>query len=98
MPYATLTLQSDGETAIITLNRPEKRNAISTEMIEELLAALDQAETGPARVVIPFVTSPYTTAGELGDGNDLTLYEVANVAGATLRLAKAPPANLLLTW
>ena len=52
MPYATLTLQSDGEIVIITLNRPEKRNAISTEMIEELLAALDLAETPPARVVI----------------------------------------------
>jgi len=52
MPYHTLTLQLDGERAIITLNRPEKRNAISTQMIEELLAALDEAEASPARAVI----------------------------------------------
>jgi len=52
MPYHTLTLQFDGERAIITLNRPEKRNAISTQMIEELLAALDEAEASPARAVI----------------------------------------------
>jgi len=52
MPYATLTLQTDGDIAAITLNRPEKRNAISTEMIEELLAALEEAEASPARVVI----------------------------------------------
>ncbi len=52
MPYATLTLRTDGEIATITLNRPEKRNAISSEMIGELLAALDQVESGPARVVI----------------------------------------------
>ena len=37
---------------IITLNRPEKRNAISPAMIDDLLGALDEAERGPARVVI----------------------------------------------
>lgn len=52
MPYATLLLNIEGEVATITLNRPEKRNAISTEMIEELLAALDECEKGPARVAI----------------------------------------------
>ncbi len=52
MPYTTLTLQIEDELATITLNRPDKRNAISTEMIEELLAALAEAEPSPARVVI----------------------------------------------
>ncbi len=52
MPYSTLTLQIEVELATVTLNRPEKRNAISTEMIEELLAALGEAESSPARVVI----------------------------------------------
>jgi len=44
--------KGEGELATITLNRPEKRNAISTEMIEDLLAALDKAEAGAVRVVI----------------------------------------------
>ena len=52
MPFNTLTLELADHGATITLNRPEKRNAISTEMIEELLAALDEAETSRARVVI----------------------------------------------
>jgi len=52
MPYQTLKTSAEGGVATITLARPEKRNAISTEMIEELLAALDEAERGPARVVI----------------------------------------------
>jgi methylglutaconyl-CoA hydratase len=52
MSYLTLWLVQSGEIATITLNRPEKRNAISTRMIEELLAALSEAETSPARVVI----------------------------------------------
>lgn len=52
MTYATLKLETEGELATITLNRPEKRNAISTAMIEELLSALDEAEKSVARVVI----------------------------------------------
>jgi methylglutaconyl-CoA hydratase len=52
MSYKTLLLATEGEIATITLNRPEKRNAISTEMIEELLAALDACEKAATRVVI----------------------------------------------
>ncbi len=52
MSCQTLTLQIEGEGARITLNRPEKRNAISTAMIGELLAALDEAEGSSARTVI----------------------------------------------
>jgi methylglutaconyl-CoA hydratase len=52
MPFHTLKLTLERALAIITLDRPEKRNAISSEMIEELLAALDEVEAGPARVVI----------------------------------------------
>lgn len=52
MPHATLTLEFEGELATITLNRPDKRNAISTQMIDELLAALGEIESGPARVAI----------------------------------------------
>lgn len=52
MAYRTLNLTVEGEVAMVTLNRPDKRNAISTEMIDELLAALDELEAGAARVVI----------------------------------------------
>lgn len=48
----SLRFEIEGGIATITLNRPEKRNAISGEMIEELLAALQEIEAGPARVVI----------------------------------------------
>lgn len=50
--YKTLQLKQDSEIATITLTRPEKRNAISVQMIEDLLEALGEAETGTARVVI----------------------------------------------
>jgi methylglutaconyl-CoA hydratase len=52
MSYQTLQLAVTGEIATITLNRPEKRNAISPEMIVEILAAFDEVEFSPARVLI----------------------------------------------
>ena len=52
MTFETLQLETAGEVATVTLNRPEKRNAISTQMIEELLAALEKIESGAARVAI----------------------------------------------
>jgi methylglutaconyl-CoA hydratase len=52
MAYSTLKLQTSGDIATITLSRPEKRNAISTEMMNDLMGALGEIETGSARVVI----------------------------------------------
>ena len=52
MTYNTLKLEQQNQIATITLKRPEKRNAISSQMIQELMAAFDEAENGPARVVI----------------------------------------------
>ena len=51
MGYPTLTYQVDGALATIALTVPEKRNAISAQMIADLLGALDQAEQA-ANVVI----------------------------------------------
>ncbi len=48
MGYSTLNFQYDGNgIATITLNVPEKRNAISSQMVGELLDAFRQAEKGP---------------------------------------------------
>lgn len=52
MKFETLLLETSGHLSTITFNRPEKRNAISTQMIAELHAVLDEIERTPARVVI----------------------------------------------
>ena len=49
MPFKALHLEFTGDIAMITLSRPEKRNAISPEMIVELLSAFDEVEASPAR-------------------------------------------------
>lgn len=50
--YSTLILDIAGEIANITLNRPDKRNAMSAAMIAELQTALDEIEKSHARVGI----------------------------------------------
>jgi len=53
MGYSTLNFQDDGHGIVtVTLDVPEKRNAISSQMIGELLDALENAEKGSSRVVI----------------------------------------------
>jgi len=52
MTYRTIELGVDGGVATITLNRPDKRNAISYELIDDLLAALDEVAKSPALVLI----------------------------------------------
>jgi methylglutaconyl-CoA hydratase len=50
--YATLTLAFDGPVATLTLNRPEKRNAISYQLIEELHHALHDVQTSRSHILI----------------------------------------------
>jgi enoyl-CoA hydratase/carnithine racemase len=48
-----VTIERDGEIAVITMNRPEKRNALSLEMMRELDGALAAAaEAADARAIL----------------------------------------------
>jgi len=50
--YATLKLDYDGAVATLTFNRPEKRNAISYELIEELHHALAEVQKSRVHILI----------------------------------------------
>lgn len=52
MSYTTIQLGSTAQVATVTLNRPDKRNAISYELIDELLTALDEVIRSSALVLI----------------------------------------------
>lgn len=52
MAYNTIQLAYDSGLAIITLNRPDKRNAISYELIEDLLSAFDEIAKSSALVLV----------------------------------------------
>ena len=81
MSFHTLELAYESRIATITLNRPEKRNALSFEMIGELLAALDEIEQSDALVVI------FTGAGQAFCAG-MDLEELKSVTG------KSPAENL----
>jgi methylglutaconyl-CoA hydratase len=76
MEYQTLQLSFDASVATITLNRPEKRNAISFALVEELLGALDEIERSSAQVVILTGAGKAFCAG-------LDLDELKNLLGKT---------------
>jgi methylglutaconyl-CoA hydratase len=49
---SVVRVEDEGGVRTITLNRPEKRNALTPELQEELMAALGGAEAAGARVVV----------------------------------------------
>jgi enoyl-CoA hydratase/carnithine racemase len=47
MPYQHLIRSTDGQLGIITLNRPERRNALSLDLMLELIGCLDELTAAP---------------------------------------------------
>jgi len=53
MPYENLLVASDGPVRVVTLNRPNRRNALSLELMLELIDSLDAiGRDGEVRAVI----------------------------------------------
>ncbi len=70
MDFEQITYEVRGTTAIITLNRPERRNALSHKLQQELAAALAEADDhNPVHCVVLRGAGPHFCAGA-----DLTEY------------------------
>jgi methylglutaconyl-CoA hydratase len=52
LSYRTILVADDAEIRTITLNRPERRNAMTPEMREELIATMEEAALSSCRVVV----------------------------------------------
>jgi methylglutaconyl-CoA hydratase len=52
LSYITILVAENESVRTITLNRPERRNAMTPEMQTELIAALEESATGRWRVVV----------------------------------------------
>lgn len=70
-PYQSILVDSAGGTATITLNRPERRNAIGTVMTNELLWALEDA-TGDESVRSIVITGAGKAFCAGGDFSQMT--------------------------
>ena len=64
MAYEQIAYEVKGTTAIVTLNRPERRNALSGQLLRELNAALKEAdEYNPVHCVVLRGAGPHFCAG-----------------------------------
>jgi len=98
MTYETLNLTEDGAIATITLNRPEKRNAISFLLVDEIMAALDAIQQSAAQVVLLTGAGKAFCAGMdleelktlLGKSHDENVSDSARMAGLFRRLYDFP--------
>ena len=52
MDRHAVNFRKDGNVAIITLNRPEVRNALSADTLEDLASALEDCKAGDVRAVV----------------------------------------------
>jgi len=102
MNYHALQLAQDRGVASITLNRPEKRNAISFELVNELLQALEEIEHSTAQVVILTGAGKAFCAGMdldelkslLGKSHEENLQDSARMAQLFRRLYEFPRATI----
>ena len=65
----TLILETRGHALHITLNRPDARNAMSLQMVNELMAVFDSIEndTSIRAVVLPWRQRPFCAGGDIKD-------------------------------
>ncbi len=85
----TLTLTCEDRVALITLNRPEKRNAVSFELVDDLMAALAEIERSPAQVVIITGAGQAFCAGlDLGELKKLLGKTAEENVADTMRMAQ----------
>lgn len=62
--YSTIEIEHNGPAVIVRLNRPDKRNAISRRMMEEIAVAARAAQSGgEARAVVITGTPAFFSAG-----------------------------------
>jgi len=64
----------DGDYATITLNRPDRRNALSVDVMEELIDAFEEVGRSEARGIVLAANGPVFSAG----------HDFADMAGADL--------------
>lgn len=76
MTYQHLLVERDGDVTKITLDRPEKRNALAVEVMCELTAAMRQAGESDALGVVLAANGPVFSAGHnFGDMAEASLQQ-----------------------
>jgi enoyl-CoA hydratase/carnithine racemase len=77
MDYETLSVTREGAAAVVTLNRPERRNALSTGMARELIACLDELgrDSGVRAVILAATGSVFCAGHDLSEMTGREIHE-----------------------
>ncbi len=80
MAYDTISYETRGAVGLLTLNRPERLNAINRRMIDELNAALDAVEgdDGVRALVVAGAGRAFCSGFDLKDGAETPKHGVAD--------------------
>lgn len=78
MPYDNLIYTTEGRTGVVTLNRPNRRNALSLELMLELIACLDEVGRNAElrAVILAAVGKVFCSGHDLSEmtGRDINQY------------------------
>jgi len=69
MSYQHLIRSTDGQLGIVTLNRPERRNALSLDLMRELISCLDEtaAETNIRAIILAASGKVFSSGHDLSE-------------------------------
>ena len=75
--YKEIKLEQDGPIAILTLHRPEKMNAFTGKMMQEMIDAFDKTDANDEirAVIVTGAGRGFCAGADLGSGSDTFNYE-----------------------
>ncbi|MDG7011127.1 MAG: enoyl-CoA hydratase/isomerase family protein [Nitrososphaerota archaeon] len=78
MNYETVIVSKEGMVGVITLNRPQSRNALSAKMVNELISALDEFEKdeGVRCVVVAGNERGFSAGADIKEMADMTTVQM----------------------
>src|SRR5215475_12206232 len=94
MSYETIRVSHEGPVAVVTLNRPEKRNALSLELMLELIAALDEVcrSTDCRTVILAAAGKVFCSGHDLGQMTGRNINEYRRIFDVCRELMLKIPA------
>jgi enoyl-CoA hydratase/carnithine racemase len=96
MSYQDLLVEREGAIVVLRLNRPARRNALSLNLLRELLAALGQAgaDSTTRAIILASTGKVFSSGHDLGEltGRTVTEYrEIFDVCSETMLLIQRIP-------
>lgn len=79
MEYQTITLAIDADVAVLALNRPDKMNALNTQMRAEITHAVKAAEKAARALVMTGTGTAFCSGQDLGDGGNAANLDLERV-------------------